>query len=151
MSATDELRRILDERGIEYETDDAQVSETEWYYVTKLRDGYRDRWTYEEPPDCDLLVSYQYDLGAEDAIAATLGDTDATPTRQDVAATVGRGTCEADETETIKCWVKCKDEPSTEHMELIHVMECSECGHTYEHVNGDYEFCPRCGRKRVDA
>lgn len=135
MTETDELRRILDERGIEYETDDAQVSETEWYYVTKLRDGYRDRWTYEEPPDCDLLVSYQYDLGAEDAIAAT----------------VGRGTCEADETETIKCWVKCKDEPSTEHMELIHVMECSECGHTYEHVNGDYEFCPRCGRKRVDA
>ena len=67
------------------------------------------------------------------------------------AAMVGRGTCEADETETIKCWVKCKDEPSTEHMELIHVMECSECGHTYEHVNGDYEFCPRCGRKRVDA
>ena len=73
MTATDELRRILDERGIEYETDDAQVSETEWYYVTKLRDGYRDRWTYEEPPDCDLLVSYQYDLGAEDAIDATLG------------------------------------------------------------------------------
>ena len=62
---------------------------------------------------------------------------------------IGRGTCEADETETIKCWVKCKDEPSTERMELIHVMECSECGHTYEHVNGDYEFCPRCGRRRV--
>lgn len=73
MTATDELRRMLDERGIEYETDDAQVSETEWYYVTKLRDGYRDRWTYEEPPDCDLLVSYQYDLGAKDAIAATVG------------------------------------------------------------------------------
>lgn len=73
MSATDELRRMLDERGVEYETNDAQVSDTEWYYVTKLRDGYSDRWVYEEPPDCDLLVSYQYDLGAEDAIAATLG------------------------------------------------------------------------------
>lgn len=78
MSATDKLRRLLDERGVEYETDDAQVSDTEWYYVTKLRDGYHDRWIYEEPPDCDLLVSYQYDLGAEDAIDATLG----------------RGTCE---------------------------------------------------------
>lgn len=31
----------------------------------------------------------------------------------------------------------------------VHVMECSECGHTYEHVNGDYEFCPRCGRRIV--
>lgn len=29
----------------------------------------------------------------------------------------------------------------------IHVMECRKCGHTYEHVNGDYEFCPRCGKR----
>lgn len=72
-TATEVLRRLLDERGVEYETDDTQVSDTEWYYVTKLRDGCHDRWIYEEPPDCDLLVSYQYDLGAEDAIAATLG------------------------------------------------------------------------------
>lgn len=28
---------------------------------------------------------------------------------------------------------------------VIHVMECSECGRTYEHVNGDYEYCPHCG------
>lgn len=33
----------------------------------------------------------------------------------------------------------------------IHVMECSECGHTYEHVNGDYEYCPRCGRRVVEV
>lgn len=72
-SATERLRAMLDERGVKYETDDTQVSETERYYVTKLRDGYSNRWVYEEPPDCDLLVSYQYDLGAEDAIAATLG------------------------------------------------------------------------------
>lgn len=57
------------------------------------------------------------------------------------------GTCHADETDTIKCWVKCKDDPSAEHVELIHVMECSACGGTYEHVNGSYEFCPRCGRR----
>ncbi len=62
-------------------------------------------------------------------------------------AGLGNGTCHADETDTIKCWVKCKDEPSTEHMELIHVMECSACGGTYEHVNGEYEYCPRCGRR----
>jgi ribosomal protein S27AE len=23
------------------------------------------------------------------------------------------------------------------------------CGGTYEHVNGSYEFCPRCGKKVV--
>lgn len=27
----------------------------------------------------------------------------------------------------------------------VHVMECPECGRTYEHVNGDYEYCPHCG------
>lgn len=48
-------------------------------------------------------------------------------------------------------WVKCRDKPNTEHMQLIHVMECSACGGTYEHINGSYEFCPRCGRKVVDA
>lgn len=66
------------------------------------------------------------------------------------AAKLGTGTCKADETETIKCWVKCEDEPSTEHMELIHVMECSTCGGTYEHVNGGYEYCPHCRAKVVD-
>lgn len=143
MTATDELRRLLDERRVEYETDDAQVSDTEWYYVTKLRDGYHDRWIYEEPPDCDLLVSYQYDLGAEDAIAATLGDADATRERQ------GVGTCKEDETET---WQGvCISNPIRYVRNLtIHVMECSACGGTYEYVNGSYEYCPRCRRRVVE-
>ena len=96
MTATDELRLMLDERGI-------------------------------------ILGACEQDITPEQAIAATLGV----------------GTCHADETDTIKCWVKCKDEPSTEHMELIHVMECSACGGTYEYVNGGYEFCPRCGRRHA--
>lgn len=31
----------------------------------------------------------------------------------------------------------------------VHEMECSGCGHTYEHVNGDYARCPHCGRRQV--
>lgn len=27
----------------------------------------------------------------------------------------------------------------------VHHMECSHCGRSYEHVNGDYERCPHCG------
>ena len=27
----------------------------------------------------------------------------------------------------------------------VHVLECSACGHTCEHVNGDYDYCPHCG------
>lgn len=113
MSATDELRRMLDERGVQYETDDTQVSDTEWYYVTKLRDGYSDGWIYEEPPECDLLMSYPQDLGAEDAIAATLG----------------AGTC----------YVVCSDDysymPPTWHLSCGHTVQgnerpnyCSNCG-----------------------
>lgn len=123
MTETDELRGGLRELGVQYQA--CGDIFTMWKHDGKTA-------TYTEYPEGGKLKAF------------------VTPA-QAVAATVGRGTCEADETETIKCWVKCKDEPSTERMELIHVMECSECGHTYEHVNGDYEFCPRCGRKRVDA
>lgn len=30
--------------------------------------------------------------------------------------------------------------------EVIHVLECSACGQTCEHVNGSYPKCPHCGR-----
>ena len=33
--------------------------------------------------------------------------------------------------------------------ETIHVLECSACGETCEHVNGSYPRCPHCGRKAV--
>jgi len=34
--------------------------------------------------------------------------------------------------------------------EVIHVLECSACGETCEHVNGSYPRCPHCGRKAVE-
>lgn len=34
--------------------------------------------------------------------------------------------------------------------ELIHLLECSECGRTCEHVNGSYPRCPHCGAKAVE-
>ncbi len=74
MTATDDLRAMLDERGVEYETEDTQIdSHGTMYYVTYAKRGYGRTWVYEEPSDCDLLVSYAYDLGAEEAIEVTLG------------------------------------------------------------------------------
>lgn len=61
-------------------------------------------------------------------------------------ATLDAGTCEADETDRIEC----VETVGGRHYD-IHIMECTECGHTYEHVNGGYEYCPRCGRKRRDV
>lgn len=56
------------------------------------------------------------------------------------------GTCRADETDSYRVRTEGTGCPLT-----VHVMECSACGGTYEHVNGSYEFCPRCGRRVVDA
>lgn len=57
---------------------------------------------------------------------------------QAIAATLGSGTCELVETD---CYSNSR--------ETIHVLECSECGKTCEHVNGSYPRCPNCGRKVV--
>jgi len=65
---------------------------------------------------------------------------------QAISTTVGVGTCEADDTDLIPFVRADSDDINVGY---IHVMECSVCGGTYEHVNGSYEFCPRCGRKLV--
>lgn len=54
------------------------------------------------------------------------------------AMKAAHGECELVETESY----------SSAH-EVIHVLECSECGETCEHVNGAYPRCPHCGRKVV--
>ena len=124
MSATDELRRLLDERGMEWDYGITGATTTRFdvngvdLTFTPMRDGLV----------CSTILTPE----------------------QAIAATMGRGTCIADETETISVrgdtWGYYFDKHFT-----IHVMECSECGHTYEHVNGDYEFCPHCGRRVVEV
>ena len=52
-----------------------------------------------------------------------------------------QSTCHTDETETIECGT------IDGRRYDIHVMECSACGRTYEHVCGNYEYCPHCGRR----
>ena len=56
-------------------------------------------------------------------------------------AELGSGTCNPVETEAITYY----DEYGHDAVK-VHVMECDECGGTYEHINGDYERCPRCGK-----
>lgn len=50
-------------------------------------------------------------------------------------ATLGSGMCELVETDSY-----------SDANEVIHVLECSECGKTCEHVNGSYPRCPNCGK-----
>ena len=144
MTATDELHGQLDTEyphALRPELHRALMARGIDYWVAQ---GIT-FWNRDDGCEC-LAYGYEVD-GVPKLAIKVVGFTDP---EQAIAATLGSGTCHADETDTIKCWVKCEDEPSTERMELIHVMECSACGGTYEHVNGGYEFCPRCRRKVVD-
>jgi len=76
----------------------------------------------------------------EQAIEATLGPCNCTNGER-----TGERTTTVDETERIS--ISWQD---GRHV-TIHVMECFECGQTYEHVNGGYEFCPHCGRRIVEV
>lgn len=138
MSATDELRRILNERGVEWES--GLPTET---IVREPNDAL-----YVERPDGRMHVYFRSYLTPEQAIAATLGPcsdscncSNSERTGLD-AATLGRGTC---------------------HMELTElrgpaytdVYQCSECGEEVMvgTVMGESErprWCPWCGRKVVD-
>lgn len=99
--------------------------------------------------DYIIKLTKEYDaLFAQSCEAATrhAGQIDAMQRKLE-AATLGAGTCEADETDLIPF---VRADSGDLDVDYIHVMECSVCGGTYEHVNGGYEFCPRCGRKMVD-
>ena len=52
------------------------------------------------------------------------------------------------ETDTMHC--VCDDVGRYCKPVTVHVMACPYCGLAYEHVNGDYERCPRCGRRFSD-
>lgn len=117
MTATDELRSLLDERGVDYRVSATGYSIDIGPYTT----------AYANRSDTTLDVSLRQ----------------VTP-EQTIAAVLGTGTCKADETDLIP-FVRANGDVS--EVDYIRVMECSSCGGTFEHINGSYEFCPRCGRR----
>ena len=127
--ATKQLRAGLEERGIEYKAINRLVTDIQ-------RNGLFIRvYDYGDDPDCQMCVKTRCKT-TEQAIEV-------------IAATVGPGTCQADETDTWEC--VCDGIGHYGERMTIHVMECDKCGHTYEHVNGSYEYCPRCGRSIVEV
>lgn len=94
--------------------------------------------------ECDARVGGLFNTEAE-AIAAwnTRADTEyggipATDENMAKYGWVRERTCELVETDSY-----------SNANEVIHVLECSECGETCEHVNGSYPRCPHCGWKAV--
>ena len=126
MTATDVLRRMLDERGVEWWQ---KKRHTCW----KVGKGQEvEMWRAWEAHDGSLTlkVDYIYDLTPEQAIAATLGATDAKPTQAKSS-----GTCHI-----------------TDNGPWGYPYVCSECGASFDPDvnNGEFNFCPNCGRRIVE-
>jgi len=137
-TATDELLTLLKEHGAEHYEHEAPATDCIAFFDGE---GWHDCW---ESVDGEVNVTFS--MTPEQAIAATLGSCNCPNNCTNGERTE---TCEADETDTWEC---VRDDLGGYGKTMtVHVMECTECGHTYEHVNGDYEFCPRCGRKREDV
>lgn len=124
MTATDELRRLLDERGIEYEPIDSVHSpnrRTLWGKVERGKGIFGMDAKYE---------TIEFKKGMRLTIS------DCSP-EQAVEATLGRGECEL---------IHTRDKPRSKALTLT----CSECGWRTDRINDEWRYCPRCG-KRVKA
>lgn len=122
MTATDELRRLLDERGVEWEAFDVFEQTTQW----STHNGAFVYWARER--DGKLLV---------ETTAPTKCSASCTP-EQAIAATLGHGTChnEAPSYLDFLC------------SECGFVHYHSDANDTGD-GNG-WHFCPNCGRRVVE-
>lgn len=133
MTATDELRRLLDERGVEWTAPNSCLRDE----MTSWAAGgfYYDAFEVPEPDGTFLLTAAHQD--------------DLTPT-QAVEATLGRGTChDTQEDEERFCCSVCgsRSHIATEYRKF------DEYGNKSEHFLfvDNPRFCPSCGREVVDA
>ena len=126
MTATDELRRLLDERGVEWMAPNSCLRDE----MTSWAAGgfYYDAFEVPEPDGTFLLTAaHQDDLTPEQAVEATLG----------------RGTCRVVRS------IRHDYEGGYGGTEYEHELSC---GHkTWWADDAPPEWCPYCGRKVVDA
>lgn len=164
MSATGDLRRMLDERGVEWMPSVWSAKDETFYKVgevgylaTELSSGKMKVCIegYPTPAQAIAATIGTWKLTAEQVMAIAgkhqpdyCSDTHVCFDWQAIAdelnVMMGTGTCKADETDLIP-FVRANGDVS--EVDYIRVMECSSCGGTFEHINGSYEFCPRCGRR----
>lgn len=137
MTATDELRRLLDERGVEWIHGRLSSDSTAWLDgdIAVVADEYGDG-----------LLLVERKMTPEQAVEATLGKVDkvyavggiiAQAECRDVCSSVSEFTCSA-------CGFSCD---LTSWISLFD----GDVGRHRHHHYGTPNFCPNCGRKVVDA
>ena len=163
MSATEELRRMLDERGVEWE--DCGNGAT---YVEHNGEAWR--FDYDEPFDQLGIVCLSGYTPAQ-AIAATLGDVPRLPYFWTHDGTLHVELPKLPESISVRlpdqrdrevssartwqymrdngtCNMEYCDEWSGDELYPTEAYVCSACG--YITVDGKPNHCPNCGRKVVD-
>ena len=127
MTATDELRRMLDERGVEYNTRDGNTVKNTYWSCNGLRWGYTEDVDYSgmTDPMLFLTVGSQLTFTPEQAIATTLG----------------AGTCKnvSDPPDGFLC-SECGWGDFAEPSHLL-------TGSCYAGLAKGPRYCPNCGRK----
>lgn len=129
MTATEKLRTMLDERGVEWTNPNSSLRDemTSW-----VANGF-DYDAFEVPDGTLVLTAaHQDDLTPEQAIAATLG----AGTCKDVCSGVSEFTCSA-------CGFEC------DLTSWISLFDGDDGRHRHHH-HGTPHYCPNCGRKVVD-
>lgn len=121
MTATEELRKLLDERGVKYTTDDGKyLKETCWRYMGELMAMFIEHKNGETRFELD-----HWYFTPEQAIAATLGN----------------GECE---------FVIEDNMNESEGMGDVW-FRCTNCDMTYDYYADDWlmkqDYCPHCGFK----
>ncbi len=142
MTATERLRELLDERGVEWDYGITGAASTKFdangveLTFIDMRDGVTCSTILTPEQAIAVTVGPRSDScnctnGERTNIAVTMGGADATPTRQDGVET---------------CYVMTIGEFNGEGTEYYDV--CSNCG--YEFDDDPLNYCPNCGRKVVD-
>lgn len=124
MSATERLRALLDERGVEYEAERIDFSN----YLTW---GENDCYSYTEYPDGTVLRIW-----------------DCTP-EQAIAATLGRGTCTV--THDFNCSNCGKQIGAVRNCEMYETCDGQQAWKSLDHKVCDVpNYCPNCGARVVE-
>lgn len=127
MTATDELRRMLDERGVGCVTDDGEyVKRTTWHGVGDKRA------TFVEYVNGECRFSMDdYNFTPEQSIAATLGHSLNNPSISETLSE--RGTCRIERNER--------------GCNFVYRLYTLSCGHTVWTMGDAPGYCVTCGRK----
>ena len=170
MTAADELRRLLNERGVEWEDGGEGLT------IIPAQDGVPRAWEVNTWPsgkdmgDC-LWVQNRHPLTPAQAIAATLGDVPRLPyfwtadgalhielTRLPESISVRLSDQRDREVGSTRTWqythgsgtchMEYCDEWSGDELYPTEAYVCSAC--SYVTVDGKPNYCPNCGREAVD-